>query len=95
MELSSMDDGFNVTSIGAANGTTQDATDALKSYLGAGLELCDDHYLRLTSNCPSGYGLIVSLTMQVLSVDKVTITFRSPNYPDHVIMVRMRREHEI
>ena len=72
--LDSDNDGYTIVSVGS-NGSTQSAYDALVSYLGTGLEICDDDYLKLISLCPLGSGYIMSFTMEVMFISKVTITF--------------------
>ena len=80
MPMDSEDDGYDVVVVGSSN-TTQDGGDALASYLGTGLEICLDDTLELTSNCPSGYGFILSFTMEVSSISDLTITFTTTAGP--------------
>ena len=88
-ELNTDDGGYTIVSVGS-DGSTQNAEDAIDSYLGPGLEICEDNYLKLTSNCPSGSGLVLSMTLEVLYISEVTITFKSPSRPDVVIPVSKR-----
>ena len=78
--MDSEDDGYDVVVVGSSN-TTQDGNDAVASYLGTGLEICLDDTLELTSNCPSGYGFILSFTMEVSSISDLTITFTTTAGP--------------
>ena len=80
MPMDSEDGGYDVVVVGSTN-TTQDGGDALASYLGTGLEICLDDTLELTSNCPSGYGFILSFTMEVSSISDLTITFTTTAGP--------------
>ena len=72
--LDSDNDGYTIVSVGSS-GSTQSAIDALESYLGTGLEICEDDYLKLTSLCPSGSGVILTFTMEVMFITEVRITF--------------------
>ena len=79
--LDSGDGGYDIILVGPNGDTDTNAEDALDSYLGTGLEICGDDSLKLTSNCPTGYGHVVRMVVEVLYVTKVTITFESPNNP--------------
>ena len=74
ISLDSDNDGYTIVSVGSS-GSTQNAEDALESYLGTGLEICEDDYLKLTSNCPSESGYIISFTLEVMFITEVNITF--------------------
>ena len=81
--LDSEDGGYNITIIGP-NGDIKEgaAEDALLSYLGTGLELCLSDSLKLTSQCPSGYGHVIRMEVLVTYVTKVTIIFESATGDD-------------
>lgn len=72
--LDSSDDGYSIEIIGPGS-TGQDAEDAFGSYLGTGLEIDDGDSLKLTSNCPSGFGVLLSFMMDVSEISAVNITF--------------------
>ena len=90
MPMDSEDDGYDVVVVGSSN-TTQDGNDAVASYLETGLEICLDDTLELTSNCPSGYGFILSFRLEVSSISDLTITFTTTAGPV-VEEVRLRPE---
>ena len=85
--LDSDNDGYTIVSVGSS-GSTQSAIDALESYLGTGLEICEDDYLKLTSLCSSGSGYILRFTLEVMFISKVTITFTT-SAADIVEVVRI------
>ena len=68
--------GFVVELTGSGD-TDQSAEDALQSYLGTGLEINADNGLKLTSECESGSGTVLSLMLDVSDISQVSVTFVS------------------
>ena len=66
--------GFTVDLTGDGD-TDQSAEDAVASYLETGLEISSGNGIKLTSECPSGSGTILSLTFDVSGISEVTVTF--------------------
>ena len=86
--LDSSDNGYDIEIVGQGT-TDQDANDAFESYLGTGLEIDDGDSLKLTSTCPSGFGVFLSLMMDVAEISSVTITFTSSAGIESVVVVKL------
>ena len=55
--------------------TDQSADDAIESYLGTALEISAGNGIKLTSECPSGSGTVLSIMFDVSGISQVTVTF--------------------